>query len=394
MPVAARAELVRLDDLRPPARRPASRLPSTMRLDARRASRRSRRRGCPSAADRGSSSHGHMHSCPVRARPRPSPTRGAAPTPGPAARSPRSARRGAAGGTPASAAPAPTHVGQRAAADLHEDPVERRAERVLGHLPADRAAAVEAQRVLRALHAERHRARRRRPRGSGGRTDRPAGRRPRAGSRRPRPRRAACERVRATDGSAHGGTNTSSGQSTGGGQRRRRQRGVPARGDGQRRPRGRRRDAEPLGGQQVQQDRRSGDGPCGSRPTLPVSSFTQTPPSTAEAERVGEPVGPVERRDAEAGAVDRGDARRRPRARARPRRRSVMPLATRERVPRQPAPIRDERVRVVDRPQRPGPAARCAARGARSLGGGVRAPPRPRRGDVDRRPRRRRSGSR
>ena len=63
--------------------------------------------------------------------------------------------------------------GERPAADLHDDAVEVHAS--IGELPPDRAPAVEAQCVLRALHAERHGRRRPRPPGTAAPPDRPGG---------------------------------------------------------------------------------------------------------------------------------------------------------------------------------------------------------------------------
>ena len=142
----------------------------------------------------------------------------------------RRARRRSARRQPQRRRPLPAHGGQRSATDLDE----RRGPTLdVGHLPPDRAAAVEAPHVLRALHAERHRA------GGDGLAEavhaRVAGRVVDRSRARHDVRRPATRAARAPPSSADGGTNTSIGQSCDCGQRRRGDRRVAARGDGQRR---------------------------------------------------------------------------------------------------------------------------------------------------------------
>ena len=125
------------------------------------------------------------------------------------------------------------------------------------------------QRVLRALHAERHRAR-----GDGLAEAVDAGSPGGSSSRRGQTVTSARSRCSAstTDGSAHGGTNTSSRPVDGRGERRRGECGVAARGDGQAAARDRAH-AEQLGRHQVEQDREQVPGlvapgrRCRSRPS-------------------------------------------------------------------------------------------------------------------------------
>ena len=108
----------------------------------------------PSAAERGSSSHGHMHSSQCSAGRGDSRARWAVP-PRPLQRRAalRPAPRAGAGGRPASAKARPTQAASAPPPDLDEHAVEIGAG-LDAHLPADRPAGVERERVLRALDAE------------------------------------------------------------------------------------------------------------------------------------------------------------------------------------------------------------------------------------------------
>ena len=185
--------------------------------------------------------------------------------------------RGRRAPTHAANAPPPTWTNTRSSADAAD---------ALGHLPADRAAAVEAQRVLRpctlngtapAATASRNRMHARVARRIvvAARTRLTIAAPSRSSARRP-------------PGRAHGGTNTSIGHSTARGERRRGQRRVAARGDRQRRPV--RRTDGPRREPQRSAARRCSRIVNRCRAlwlpaTLPVSSFTQTPPSAGTRAR-------------------------------------------------------------------------------------------------------------
>ena len=193
------AELVGPRRSPPPARRAAGRR-SARRRRGRRASRRSRRRGSrrrPSAGrPTASSPLGQRRGRASADRP--------APAPGPAARSPRSARRR--GGRRRRGPIRCTSPARR------RRPGRRRGRaRRVGHLPPDRAATVEAQGVLRSLHAERHGA------GGDGLPEPQHGRVARRVVRRRRGhgwmRAPSDSSSPSTSAPAHVGTNTSSGHS-------------------------------------------------------------------------------------------------------------------------------------------------------------------------------------
>ena len=297
---------------------------------------------------------------------RDTPTRSAlAPRPAPRARSPRSARRGAAGGCPRRSRASADAGRERTAADLDEDAVEVVAE-PLDHLPADRAAAVEAERVLRALHAERHRAA---VDGRAEAVDARVARRVVGDARAHLDRGAELVRARPSDPRVGPvGTNTEQRPVDRAGQGGRGERGVPARGDGERRP----------GGRRAPTRRRSAATRCsriahqvaGLVAAGDVARLVLHPHAALAAEAEGFARAPVDRskgvtwkpvpstaRDA---VVERAHQRG-----ARPR--SPMPLARGERGPGAQRVERDERVRVVGR--------RASARGsapAAGRGGGRR----------------------
>ena len=253
-----------------------------------------------------------------------------------------------------------------------------------------RAAAVEAQRVLRTLHAERHRA--------GGdrlpeavdagiarrvvvapRADRDLGPQPvqRVHDGPDRPTAARTPRARPV----------------GRGQRGRGQCGVPARGDGQAAARDRPTPSSSAA-LQVQQDRRAGGGPCGSRPRSPVSSFTHTPPSSVKPSA-------SDSASARANGVTHEAGRRPPPATALvdlahergARRRRSCPIAAANACHASSAPNATNGLGSSTRPQRRRGRRTICSTWWRSVVGGVRAAPRRRRGDVDLGRRRRRSGS-
>ena len=218
------AELVGLDDgrLRRDDDLPAG---APRRRRARRASRRPRRRGCrplPSAGQATASS-ARSNGAATSAGSSPPP----APTPPPSARTPRSARRR--DGLPG---PGPTQCTRRAP---RLRPARRCGRRRRHRRSPSRSCARRRDTVrCRALARRRGRRRRRPPRG----TAAPPGRQ--AGHRRDRVHRvidaSSTSNSPSTAAPAHSGTNTSIGHSDRAGERRRGDRRVAARGDGQRAP--------------------------------------------------------------------------------------------------------------------------------------------------------------
>ena len=298
-------------------RRSASR-PSPACRRRRRASRRSRRRGCRrrrSTAPCPTATSGSTHCAAAPRRPAASTARSQARFSGAHPSVCTAWRIGAPPGSASRRRGADTR-GERSPADLHDDAIERATgavDRRLGltqHLPADRAATVEAPHVLRALHAERHGARRHR-------LAKPvhariAGRI--AGSTRADDDLRRQRREPSDDALARRRRHEHPDRPRRrGSQRRCRQRGVAARRDGQRRPTRRRTDAAGHGASPM----RSAVSRC-SRivnrwralwlpATLAVSSLIHTPPVGGEAERVRESVRAGERRPPEPGAGDRRD---------------------------------------------------------------------------------------
>ena len=206
---------------------------------------------------------------------------------------------------------------------------------LVGQLPADRAPAVEAQRVLRTLHAERDGPGGDRLAEARGRTGRRAGRR----RARAHDRRSRAELTRGVEHPADrptAGRTRRSASRRARGERGRGERGVAARGDGERRS-ARRRQAAGARPRRGGAGSRRGGGPCGSgdvvRLVLDPDAAVAVKPSASDRR-----AGRAERRDREPDAVDRRDGGVELRTRATASA-SAMPCAVGERLPRRAWPV-------------------------------------------------------